>query len=198
MRDVDRRTIKRLMGREATDAQIEKAAQTSMRLAFEEWIDWIRGTYRPLSISENSVDRVLKIYAEVIGDCPDVNDLVELFNIPVGRARYLVSILKYGSHPAFKRMVRCKLQAELTQAIEGKADDAYVRPFLRKALLDELDSLDVELKYEDPEPGYESFTKLRGPASVGLECRMTVATAKKLLNRLAARLEAEESWPAQM
>ena len=193
MRDIDRRTVKRLMGHGATDAEIEEAVQAIMRLAFEEWIDWISGAYRPLSISENTADRVLRIYAEVIGDFPDIGGLVEVFNMPVGRARYLVSVLKYGNQPAFKRMVRRKLQAELTQVIEGKADDADVTPFFRKVLLDELDSLDVELKYEDPAPGYESFTKLRGPASIGLECRMTVATTKKLLDRLTARLEAEES-----
>lgn len=193
MRDIDHSTVKRLIGRRATDAEVEEAAQSLMRLAFEEWIDWIRGAYRPLSISENIADRVLKIYAEVIGEFPDVNALVELFNMPVGRARYLVSVLKYGNQPAFKRMVRHKLQAKLIQAIEGKADDAYVTPFLRKVLVDELDRLDVELKYEDPDPDYESFTRLRGPASVGLECRMKVATVKKLLDRLIARLEPEES-----
>ena len=138
MRDIDRRTVRGLLGRGGGDAEVEEAAQTLMRLAFEEWIDWIRGVYRPLSISENTADRVSKIYTEVIGDFPDVNDLVRIFNMPVGRARYLVSILKYDSHPAFKQTVRRKLQARLIEATEGKADDAYVTPFLRRVLLDEL------------------------------------------------------------
>lgn len=189
MRDIDRRVIRRLIGYEAPEEQIEEAAEILRRLAFEEWIDWIRGIYRPTSISENASDRVLKIYAEVMNDFPDVEDLVQLFNMPVGRARYLVSNLKYGSNPAFKRTVRRRLQAELTEAIEGKADDEHVTPFLRKVLLDELESLDIELLHEDPDPNYESYKELRGPSRVGRECRMTVATAKILLERLEERLE---------
>lgn len=66
------------------------------RLALREWVAWLRGELRPMTISEQNIERIIGIYGEVlVGDVPDASTLYNEFNIPLGQARYLVQAISY-------------------------------------------------------------------------------------------------------
>jgi len=78
---------------------IPKNDETASALAIaalEEWVDWLTGDSRPMSISELETERVYRLYDEVLkGELPSVDSLGRLLDLPMGRARYIVQSLAY-------------------------------------------------------------------------------------------------------
>lgn len=72
MDKMDQTLLTRLLGPGATEKDVTAAAEKIKELAFREWMDWMSGLYRPISISQNNIDRIAKIYGAVVGDVRDI------------------------------------------------------------------------------------------------------------------------------
>ena len=184
MEERDRVALTKLLGPAANEMLLEEAVNTIRDLAFREWMDWMSGLYRPTSVSQNNVDRIEKIYGLILGDFPTVGHLVDAFNLPVGRARYIVSILNYGSNISFRRATLNKLIGIIEDSIEGKEDDSKATPFVESGLLNVLDEMEQELLYVDKDPTYNRCLKLEGFRGIGRECAFKVSDAKIMLRKL--------------
>ncbi len=176
--------LRNLLGEDINDTEINKKVEELKKLAFEEWVEWITGSYRPNSISENITDRIFKIYIFLKEDIPKIEELVNYFNIPSGRARYIISVMKYGGHPKLKELSRKKLKSLLEEAIKGKEEHETITPFIEKALLDELAFIEHEILHKDENSEYERYKELEGRRSFGLECSMTVKSAKLIIDKI--------------
>ncbi len=65
-------------------------------MAFEEWVSWSDGSFRPMSISELETQRIFSIYDRLLTeDVPSADHLGTLFGLPIGRARYIAQSLAY-------------------------------------------------------------------------------------------------------
>ncbi len=180
--------MRALLGDEIGETELNNKINELKNLAFEEWVNWLIGSYRPTSIGENSSDRIFKIYTNIKGDIPAIEELVNYFNIPAGRAKYIISVLKYGGHPKLQELTRSKLKRTLEEKIRGKRDEDTITPFIEKALLDELSFIENDILYKIKNTEYERYKELEGRRSFGLECKMTVKSAKLIIERLNALL----------
>ncbi|MFX0135376.1 MAG: hypothetical protein ACFFDN_17160 [Candidatus Hodarchaeota archaeon] len=176
--------LRKLLGSDISEGRLNESIETFKKLALEEWINWINGIYRPSSLSQNSSDRIFNIYTEIKKDLPKIDELVNLFNIPVGRARYIISSLKWSAQPEYKELERNKLKSLLEEKIAGKADTDTIKPYVENILLDELKRIEVYFTYESENQDFEPITVLGGDKSHGLEFRMTVKSAKLIIERL--------------
>lgn len=68
--------------------------------ALREWARWFAGTSRPATIAELEIGRIFDIYHSVLKEVsPSVDSLGQQFNMPMGRARYIVQSLEYRHRP---------------------------------------------------------------------------------------------------
>ena len=90
-------------------------------IAMEEFITWLSADERPTSISELETRRIFLIYSRVVKDIlPTAEDIGQLFNLPMGRSRYVVQNLNYR-HPEFMKKRRI---AAIIAALElGEVSD---------------------------------------------------------------------------
>lgn len=176
--------MRALLGDEISEEELSKKINELRSLAFEEWVNWLNGSYRPTSISENTSDRIFEIYTHIKGDIPRIEELVNYFNIPSGRAKYVISALRYGGYPKLQELTRRKLKKVLEEEVSEKEDHENVTPFIEKALLDELSFVEHEILYKDKNVQYEKYEELKGRRTFGLECKMTVRTAKLIIDKL--------------
>jgi hypothetical protein len=188
MEERDRNLLSRMLGPGVSDEVVGTAGETIKELAFREWMDWIAGEYRPISISQSNVDRIARIYGLVIKDVPTLNDLVNIFSFPIGRARYIISVLSYERNRDFRRGLLAKIAAVLVESIQGKEDEDLVTPFVESALLSVLDELEQEILYVDDNLDYERCEKLPGFPGIGRECMFTVSNAKIVIQKLQAKV----------
>jgi hypothetical protein len=167
--------------------ELGKKVERVREIAFREWSRWISGSYRPSSMGEITADRIFQIYSEVLEELPAVEDLVNYLSIPAGRARYIIGSLTYGGHPDLRRLARTKLKEILEEAIRSGRIDDEICPFIDKALLDELSIIDYELLHKLKNQDYKDYVKyqeLAGRKSFGIECKMSVNSAKLIIKRL--------------
>jgi len=176
--------MRALLGNESSEKKLDDGISKLKTLAFEEWANWIIGIYRPTSLSENTSDRIFKIYTSIKGDIPKIEEIVNYFNIPSGRAKYIISVLKYSGHPKLQELVRGKLKKALEEEIKGKEDHENITPFIEKAILDELSFLENEILYKDKNQDYEKYEELEGRRSFGIECKISVKSAKLIIAKL--------------
>jgi hypothetical protein len=119
----------------------EEIAQAIAQLAFEEWIGWLSGTVRHTSITDQSIDRVINIFSNLMPNKePDVNFLYNYLSIPYGRARYISQValerqLRDWNDMALKQLIKV-LELKKTE-VEAMKDDRerninYVRMQLNK------------------------------------------------------------------
>ena len=81
--------------------------------AFREWVAWLDGSSRPMSISELETQRAFEIYDRMLVDkVPSADHLGELLGLPMGRARYIAQSLAYRHGKLlFARQARAVLDA---------------------------------------------------------------------------------------
>jgi len=66
-----------------------------VRLAFDEWVRWIRANKRPTTISEQEVDRLYGIFSQASQKKElNLERLIRDYKFPVGRARFLDSAVR--------------------------------------------------------------------------------------------------------
>lgn len=126
------RIIQRVFGNQ----DVEEIAAQLAQLAFEEWLDWIEGSRRYSSDTDQSIDRVISIYGEVMPEMePEISFLYNRFNIPYGRSKYIVqAIVNRQLHSlnskARERLLRT-LGAELDEYQRMDPDDRKVLQEIR-------------------------------------------------------------------
>jgi hypothetical protein len=91
--------------------------------ALQEWMDWLSGDSRPMSISELEIERIYKIYEKVLTkQFPSVDRLGKIFQMPMGRARYIIQSLAYRrGRFLFKRQL-----IEISEALGQLKEPPYV------------------------------------------------------------------------
>lgn len=95
--------------------------------AFEEWVRWMEGSFRPTSISELETSRAYELYDRVfLEEMPSADHLGSLLLLPMGRARYLMQALAYRHG----RMLRERRAAHIRNALEAAEADEQGRPFV--------------------------------------------------------------------
>lgn len=84
--------------------------------AFAEWVAWLDGSFRPMSVSELEMRRVFSLYDRILVDeVPSAERLGELLDLPMGRARYVMQNLAYR-HGGLLRRRRTRA---ILDALEG-------------------------------------------------------------------------------
>jgi hypothetical protein len=69
-------------------------ANSIAQSAFDEWMSWLSARRRYTSIMDQTIDRVIDIYAHAMPDVePEVGFLYNKFNIPYGSSRYIVQAI---------------------------------------------------------------------------------------------------------
>jgi hypothetical protein len=95
--------------------------------AFEEWVRWMEGSFRPTSISELETSRAFELYDRLfLEEMPSADHLGGLLLLPMGRARYLMQALAYRHG----RMLRERRAEHIRNALEAAAEDDQGRPYV--------------------------------------------------------------------
>ena len=95
--------------------------------AFEEWVRWMEGSFRPTSISELETSRAYELYERLFwGEMPSADHLGSLLVLPMGRARYLMQNLAYRHG----RLLRERRTEHFRRALEAAEEDEQGRPFV--------------------------------------------------------------------
>ena len=118
---------------EAAAAFVPEGASPDERLpglvsaAFEEWVRWMEGSFRPTSISELETSRAYELYERLfVEEMPSADHLGGLLLLPMGRARYLMQALAYRHG----RMLEERRVAHIRGALEAAEEDDEGRPFV--------------------------------------------------------------------
>jgi len=95
--------------------------------AFEEWVRWMEGSFRPTSISELETSRAYELYDRLfLEEMPSADHLGGLLMLPMGRARYLMQSLAYRHG----RLLRERRAEHIRGALEAAEEDEHGRPFV--------------------------------------------------------------------
>jgi hypothetical protein len=118
---------------EAAAAFVPEGAEPEDRLpilvtaAFEEWVRWMEGSFRPTSIAELERSRVYELYSRLfLEEIPSADHLGGLLLLPMGRARYLMQALAYRHG----QMLRKRRAEHIQGALEAAEEDELGRPFV--------------------------------------------------------------------
>ncbi|MEJ7842839.1 MAG: hypothetical protein WKF95_13840 [Rubrobacter sp.] len=105
----------------------EERLPTLVAAAFEEWVRWMEGSFRPTSISELETSRAYELYDRLfLEDMPSADHLGGLLLLPMGRARYLMQALAYRHG----RMLRERRTEHIRNALEAAERDEQGRPYV--------------------------------------------------------------------
>jgi hypothetical protein len=155
--------------------------------AFEELVRWLKGDHRPSSMAELTYDRIRKIFVEICGEFPTVEKVSDRCNLPVSRARVMISTFKYEQNLEFRKLAWKMLSQSLQNAkptVELK-DVMVVR--LDQAEREVLSTLVTELsrgeeEFAPPEPTGTWYGERR-------VYRLTKDTQRLLLNAIKQKLK---------
>ncbi len=118
---------------EAAAAFVPEGAAPEERLpglvsaAFEEWVRWMEGSFRPTSISELETSRAYDLYDRLFTEeMPSADHLGGLLLLPMGRARYLMQALAYRHG----QMLRERRAKHIRGALEAAEEDDQGRPYV--------------------------------------------------------------------
>src|SRR5215216_2101712 len=96
----------------------EESVPDLIAAAFAEWVAWLDGSFRPMSISELEMRRVFELYDRVLVDeAPSAERLGEVLELPMGRARYVMQNLAYR-HGGMLRGRRARAISEALESAE--------------------------------------------------------------------------------
>jgi hypothetical protein len=105
----------------------EERLPALLAAAFEEWVRWMEGSFRPTSISELETSRAHELYEHLfVEEVPSADHLGGLLLLPMGRARYLMQALAYR----YGQMLRERRAEHIRRALEASEEDDQGRPFV--------------------------------------------------------------------
>lgn len=108
-------------------AKPEDRLPTLVTAAFEEWVRWMEGSFRPTSISELETSRAHELYSRLLlEEMPSADHLGGLLLLPMGRARYLMQALAYRHG----RLLRERRAKHIRNALEAAEEDDQGQPFV--------------------------------------------------------------------
>jgi hypothetical protein len=118
---------------EAAAAFVPEGADPEDRLpilitaAFEEWVRWMEGSFRPTSISELETSRAYELYERLfLEEMPSADHLGGLLVLPMGRARYLMQTLAYRHG----RLLRERRAEHIRRALAVTEEDEQGQPIV--------------------------------------------------------------------
>ena len=133
--------------------------------ALTEWAAWLSSSRRPMSISELETERIHTIYQQVLLDSlPSANHLGRIFDLPMGRARYISQSLNYRYGRFIrKRQVRLLLQAlEEAERSDSTGGFTVTIPSAGRQLMEQtVKSLVAEQKLRSSVQGMETLDGIR-------------------------------------
>lgn len=166
------------------DDALDSFATTAMA----ELMSWLTAEERPMSISDLETNRIFMLYTHLYKKIlPTAEDIGKLFNLPMGRSRYIVQNLNYR-HPDFMKRRRID---SIIAALEKneKSENGTPIVIIPKECEAYLIAISTELwlsnraKYTVPSP--TSRTKL----TEGIRIELGINDKEPLLERLYSELE---------
>lgn len=151
----ERAIVRAMLGGEEDGDRLQEAANQLKELAYRELIGWIGGDYRPVTLSELTVDRVANICGSIIEEVPTLERIVDVFNLPVEKARYVVSVLNYKKHLGYQRTLHERAIEILQESITDREDPDEIIPYFRGPLLDVIDRTNTALLCDEKPEGYD-------------------------------------------
>ncbi len=95
-------------------ADPEKRLSKLISAAFEEWVGWMDGSFRPTSVSELETKRAFELYNRLfLEEVPSADHLGGLLTLPLGRARYLMQTLSYRHGHMLQKRQEDRIRAAL-------------------------------------------------------------------------------------
>ncbi len=151
-----------------------------MVTALQEFVLWLTAEDRPTSISDLEAKRIYNIYRSILPDLlPTGEDIGQTFNLPMGRARYIVQTLNYR-YPAFMKKRRLKMLISALEKGEVSREDHLPIAIIPKECEEHLNSIANELYLE----GSIVTLPRRIRLSEGIRIEMGINDRLPLLNRL--------------
>jgi predicted transcriptional regulator len=97
-------------------AKIDNALEKLAQLALSEWINWLSGTKRFLSLTEQTIERVAQIYERLLDNQqPKVSQLYNQLNLPHGQANYISRVLNERTLSTWRKQGLLELKKALTK-----------------------------------------------------------------------------------
>ena len=177
---------------------IKNAADKLAALAFREWVRWLNSSARPMTISDQNIQRIIDLYSEIVeNEIPDVRTLYNEFNFPLGQARYLIQAISYRRggqlyHMALKEIYNA-IKEETKVLPDDKPEKTITIKILRtseQALLDAV----LDLIYEDKDVPRPERTTAVGKY---VWYKLRTKDAKKIKKNLEKRPEIMEAKLSQ-
>lgn len=153
--------------------------------ALEEFVLWLTAEDRPTSISDLEARRIYNIYQSILpGLLPTGEDIGQTFNLPMGRARYIVQTLSYR-YPGFMKKRRLTALISALEKGEVSREDHLPVAVVPKECEDYLYSIANELFLE----GSIATLPRRMRLSEGIRIEMGINDRQPLLKRLRDDLD---------
>lgn len=105
-------------------AEVMDVCQKVAKAALVEWYEWIAGSRRYLSLTEQQIDRIAFLYQEFLpAERPSAADISYRFNVPDGPAGYISRVLSDRKFTLWREQGL----KELRKVIQGRVKDAKKR-----------------------------------------------------------------------
>jgi hypothetical protein len=95
--------LRRALGA-ANDTELATKVQTLQEIATKEFVDWLLGRHRYVTIAESDADRVLRIFRDIRKESPTIATLANDLGLSPGRAASIASRLRYGEGQSFEAL----------------------------------------------------------------------------------------------
>lgn len=81
-----------------------ETAEAFASAALQEWIGWLNSSRRTTSMTELETERICTIYTHILeNSLPSADAIGQTFNLPLGRAQYIVRNMKYKYPHLFRK-----------------------------------------------------------------------------------------------
>ncbi len=153
--------------------------------ALQEFVLWLTAEDRPNSISDLEAKRIYNLYQTILpGLLPTGEDIGQTFNLPMGRARYIVQTLNYR-YPGFMKKRRLAALISALEREEISREDRLPVAVIPKECEEFLFSIANELFLD----GLIATLPRRVRLSEGIRIEMGINDRPPLLKRLRDDLQ---------
>jgi hypothetical protein len=137
-------TIPDIVHQQITGIFGEDAIDPFAITAIEELLFWIIAEQRPISMSELETQRIYLLYSRLFENMlPTAEDISKLFNLPMGRSRYIIQNLSYRK-PEY--MKKCRIYTIIEALAKGgESDDGLPIVLIPKECEEYLSSIATEM-----------------------------------------------------
>ncbi|RPI80456.1 MAG: hypothetical protein EHM41_22710 [Chloroflexi bacterium] len=132
-----------------SDGEIQ---QKFAQLALNAWINWISGSKRYNSLTDQYMDWIEDCYTSLLSEneAPSLDRLYNAFNIPYGQAQYIARVLNNKTMTRWRQKAICELKRVMAERLDDA--DKWVRTGREEAnleiLVDHLAFLELKMTWE--------------------------------------------------